>query len=320
MSQAKTERLVNLTMALMATPRLLTVSEIGRLVEGYEPDDSPTGGDAFRRMFERDKEELRELGVPLQTGYLDPLGEDEIGYRISRSDYALPEITLEPDEAAALGLAARLWSSTQLSSATTSALRKLSAAGVEPQAPPGLAVRVDSAEASFDPLYDAIAVRREVTFTYRAPGAEPMVRHLQPWGLVSWHGRWYVGGHDLDRGAPRVFRLSRIVSPVEQAGKSEAYEIPSAMDVRSMVTVRFADEDRPSRPARIRVAPGAGHRLRATGTPDADDVDVLTLDFVSLTGFAELLAGYGPNVVVLDPAELRDAVVDRLRAVVGAGR
>jgi len=318
-SQAKTERLVNLTMALMATPRLLTVSELGRLVEGYEPDDSPTGGDAFRRMFERDKEELRELGVTLQTGFVDPLQEDEVGYRILRSDYALPDLALEPDEAAALGLAARLWSSTQLSTATTSALRKLAAAGVDPQPPPGLEVRVEAIEPSFDPLFDAVSTRTVATFDYRRPGSDPTTRQVQGWGLVSWHGRWYLGGYDLDREAPRVFRLSRISGPVAVAGRPGAYEIPAGVDVRSMVTSANDDPVQP-RTARLRVTPGAGHHLRGTGTSVDGDPDLLDVEFVSLSGFADTLAGYGSSVVVLDPADLREAVVERLRAVVGTAR
>jgi predicted DNA-binding transcriptional regulator YafY len=316
-SQAKTERLVNLTMALMATPRLLTVAELGRLVEGYDPDDSPTGGDAFRRKFERDKEELRELGIPLQTGYVDPLAEDEIGYRIARADYALPDIALEPDEAAALGLAARLWSSTQLSTTANSALRKLAATGADPQPPPDLDVQLEVGEASFDPLFDAVSNRQEVTFEYRRPGAEPMNRRLQPWGLVSWHGHWYVGGYDLDRDAPRVFRLSRVRGRVQTVGKAGAYEVPPGFEVRAMVDAEAPHDQRPARQATVRLAPGTSHRLRATGNPVDGEPNVFDLEFVSLSGFAEVLAGHGPNVVVLEPPDLRDAVVERLRALAG---
>src|SRR3954469_8513944 len=119
----------------MATSRYLSVHEIAELVEGYEPGETAESEIAFRRMFERDKEELRKLGVPLETG-TPRAYDDEIGYRIPRRDYALPDLHLDADEAAALGLAARLWSSASLATASAGALRKLEAAGVDPRPPP----------------------------------------------------------------------------------------------------------------------------------------------------------------------------------------
>ncbi|WP_462187716.1 MULTISPECIES: helix-turn-helix transcriptional regulator [unclassified Frankia] len=112
----------------MATSRFLTVSQIGELVEGYEPGRTEEEQDAFRRMFERDKAYLREIGIPLETG-ADSAFSNEIGYRIRRGDYALPDIALEPDEAAALAVAGSLWSSTALAGPAASALRKLAAGG-----------------------------------------------------------------------------------------------------------------------------------------------------------------------------------------------
>ena len=133
MSAKKTERLLNLVIALLATRRFLSVQEIRLAVPGYGQGAEET----FRRMFERDKEELRELGVPLETGSHAAAHDDELGYRIARRDYELPDIALEPDEAAALGLAARLWQSGRLAGATGSALLKLRAAGVDPPEAPG---------------------------------------------------------------------------------------------------------------------------------------------------------------------------------------
>jgi predicted DNA-binding transcriptional regulator YafY len=317
-TQAKTERLVNLTLALMAAPRFLTVAELGRLVQGYEPDGTDTGGDAFRRMFERDKEELRELGIPLQTGPVDALWADELGYRIARSDYALPEITLDPDEAAALGLAARLWSSAELAEATSSALTKLSAAGIEPIPPPvGLEARLDASEPSFGALYDAVATHREVRFGYRRPGGVEAARRLQPWGLTSWRGRWYVAGQDLDRQAPRVFRLSRITSPVAGVGAPGAYQPPVDLDVRSLVMAADPDDPPVTGVARIRVVAGAGQRLRHGATQVGSDPDLLDVPFADLAGFADLITSYGPDAVVEGPPQLRSLVVDRLTALAG---
>src|SRR6059058_1138322 len=125
-SSRRTERLLNLVICLLHTRSYLTAERIHDLVPGY--DDTPSA-EAFKRAFERDKEDLRDLGIPLETG-TNSAFDDEPGYRIARRDYALPEITLESDEAAAVGLAARMWSSAALGSAATRALRKLEAAGV----------------------------------------------------------------------------------------------------------------------------------------------------------------------------------------------
>lgn len=313
MPQAKTERLVNLTLALMAAPRFLTVAELGRLVEGYQPDGSETGGDAFRRMFERDKEELRELSIPLQTGPVDGLWGDELGYRIARSDYALPEITLDPDEAAALGLAARLWSSAQMAAATSSALTKLSAAGIEPIPPPaGLEARLDASEPSFGPLYDAVVARQEVRFGYRRPGNAETSRRLHPWGLTSWRGHWYVAGQDLDRAAPRVFRLSRVTTGAVGFGPPGAYQPPADLDVRSLVQAADPDDPQVAGTARIRVVPGAAHRLRRGATSVGSDPDLLDVPYADLIGLADLVTSCGPDAVVEDPPQLRQLVVQRL--------
>ncbi|MGH3745402.1 MAG: helix-turn-helix transcriptional regulator [Mycobacteriales bacterium] len=313
MPQGKSERLVNLTMALMATSRFVTVEEISRLVDGYDPPGGDVTDAAFRRMFERDKEQLRELGIPVETGPVDPLYGDDLGYRIRRSDYALPPLQLEPDEAAALGLAARFWSSAELASASASALRKLAAGGVDAVTPVGFEARVDAADPAFAPLTEAVRARRAVTFPYRRPGADETRRRLEPWGVVSRRRNWYVVGLDRDRGAERVFRLSRITGPVEFDGDPGAYPIPDGVDLRAAVSDAAPSE--PTATARIRLAGGVGTRLRRRGTVAGD---VLELPYADDERLAEELLGYGPGAVVLEPPSLRDEVVRRLRALVGS--
>src|SRR4051794_36172622 len=210
MAARRTERLLNLVICLLHTRSFLTAERVRELVAGY--DEAPTD-DAYKRMFERDKEDLRDLGIPLETG-TNSAFDDEPGYRIARRDYALPEITLEPDEAAAVGLAARMWSSASMSEAATLALRKLEAAGVEgtPRRG-GRRPRLEATSAAFPALAEAVHDGRVVRFDYRTAAAgEPSTRTVEPWGVVWWHGRWYLVGHDRDRDATRVFRLSRITS------------------------------------------------------------------------------------------------------------
>ncbi|MFC6713799.1 helix-turn-helix transcriptional regulator [Branchiibius cervicis] len=214
----KTERLLNLVICLLYTRRPLSKARIHEAVPQYAQTASD---EAFDRMFERDKEELRELGIPLRTEPLDPLFDDEPGYRIDQRDYALPQIAFEPDELAVLGLASRTWQQASLAGPAASALRKLQAADVERDVDSiiGLEPRVRTSEPAFAPVKDAVLDRVAVRFTYRRPGGAATERTVQPWSVVNHLGRWYVAGFDQDRQAPRVFRLSRIEGPVRRTGK-----------------------------------------------------------------------------------------------------
>jgi len=313
MSRRKTERLLSLVLCLLAARRHLTAEQIRTAVPGY-----PGPGEAFKRMFERDKDELRELGIPLETG---PARDDDIGYRISRHDYELPEIRFETDEAAVLGLAARVWRRAELAEAAAGGLLKLRAAGVESEDIPGIEPRVRTDDAAFPAIWQAVRDRRPLAFSYQAVGrAVPQRRHLEPWGVVSRYGRWYVGGHDRDREAARVFRLSRVKGPVSFDGPPGSFTVPAGTDVRDLVR-SWGGPDPPRRTAVLRVRQGAGYGLRqwaATsrqGPPDEPGWDRLECPFSEVDWLAGHLASFGPDVVVLDPPDLREAVVGRLKAV-----
>ena len=312
MSRRKTERLLGLVVCLLSSERYLTALQIRAAVPGY-----PESFEAFKRMFERDKEELRELGIPLETGSNSPLDE-EAGYRIPRQAYVLPEIRLEPDEAAVLSLAAGVWRRAELAGAAAGALLKLRAAGVDAEETPqpGIEPRLQAGEAAFGPLWQAVRDRRPVAFAYRAAGrSEPQQRHLEPWGVVNRHGRWYVAGHDRDRDAARVFRLSRIEGPVEFSGPAGSVTVPDGVDVRE--TVREWDtQPPPQRAAVLRVRQGAGHGIRRYATsvrPDGAGWDLVETPFSDVAWFAEHLASFGRSVVVAEPADLREAVITQLK-------
>jgi len=312
MSRRKTERLLGLVVCLLSSERYLTALQIRAAVPGY-----PESFEAFKRMFERDKEELRELGIPLETGSNSPLDE-EAGYRIPRQAYVLPEIRLEPDEAAVLSLAAGVWRRAELAGAAAGALLKLRAAGVDAEETPqpGIEPRLQAGEAAFGPLWQAVRDRRPVAFAYRAAGrSEPQQRHLEPWGVVNRHGRWYVAGHDRDRDAVRVFRLSRIEGPVEFSGPAGSVTVPDGVDVRE--TVREWDtQPPPQRAAVLRVRQGAGHGIRRYATsvrPDGAGWDLVETPFSDVAWFAEHLASFGRSVVVAEPADLREAVITQLK-------
>jgi proteasome accessory factor B len=313
-SSRRAERLVNLVLCLLSTRQFLTAERIRTAVPGYEPDDGTARADeAFKRMFERDKAELRELGVPLETGTASVF-DQEPGYRIAHREYALPDIILEPDEAAAVGIAARLWQHAGLAAAASSGLAKLRAAGVEvdPQATLGVepVVTVDPA---FGPLTSAARDRRAVTFSYRVPEVDdPATRRLEPWGVVCWRGRWYVVGHDRDRDATRCFRLSRIVGNVRPVGRSSAFVPPPNVDLISYVAGFDGPVQRTGR-AVVVARPGRAAGLRRWAS--AVDGDRLTLPYADVERLASTLAGYGPDVFVEGPPEVRDAVIQQLKEV-----
>jgi proteasome accessory factor B len=319
-SRSRTERLVNLVICLLSTRRFLTAAQIAATVPGYEHDaDDPREHEAFQRKFERDKAELRELGVPLEIGTAS-IFDAEPGYRIARRDYGLPDIPLAPDEAAAVGVAARLWRHAGMAAAASSGLAKLRAGGVEVDGQATLGVEpVVAVDPAFTPLATAARERRAVTFAYRVPERDDSAtRHLQPWGVVCWRGRWYVVGHDTDRDAARCFRLSRITGAVRLVGPTGAYSPPADLDLISHVA-RWSGPRERTRSARVLARPGraAGVRRWAEQIEQSPDGDILTLRYAEPHGLAAWLVRYGPDVIVLEPAEVRDAIVCRLRDMAG---
>jgi proteasome accessory factor B len=318
----RAERLVNLVIALLGTRQYVSAAKIRATVPGYEADDGTERADeAFKRMFERDKAELREIGVPLETGRTSVF-DTEDGYRIARGDYELPDITLTGEEAAAVGLALRLWQSAQLAGAAQSALVKLRAAGVDVDQTRGIPLqpRLDAGEPAFEPCYAAARDRRELTFDYRRPDEDtPVRRRVQPWGVVAWHGHWYLVGHDQDRQAPRVFRLSRVTGTPRASGPAGAFEPPAGLDLAAVVAGQARREETV---VVVRARPGTAHGLRRTGTaldpaPDGDDrVELRTTEPGAL---ADQLAAYGADVLVESPAGMRAAVVERLTRLAAMG-
>lgn len=321
MATVRAERLVNLVLCLLSTRQYLTAERIRGIVPGYA--DAPSD-EAFFRTFERDKAELRDLGVPLETGR-NSVFDSTDGYRIARRDYELGDIDLEPDEAAAVALAGRLWESPELTGAARGALLKLRAAGVDVDegATDGIEPKVRTGEPAFPAMLAAVQQGKAVVFDYRRPGSvEAQRRDVEPWGVVSWRGRWYVVGHDRDRDARRCFRLSRVIGDVEATGPPGQVQSPPDVDLLRIVT----GEEQPAPPsttARLWVADGRAQGLRRrgklVGTMDVDGRrgDVLELDLSYPESAAGWIAGFGPDVGVLEPDTLRKAVYETHLGVAG---
>lgn len=220
-SVSRTERLLNLVIALLSTRAALSRASIQRTVAGYDPEASVA---AFERMFERDKDELRGMGVPIRT-VTDAHGEVQ-GYVIDAEEYATRDLNLTVDELAVLNVAAQLWDNAVLESAAVTAVRKLESSIDETVAGPATTFGVLTArDAALLPLLRAVRDGRTVRFEYRKPGLnEATKRTVEPWSLHSRDGHWYLVGADVghgelgelgELGKQRVFRVSRIQGAVQ---------------------------------------------------------------------------------------------------------
>lgn len=324
MSASRTERLLNLLIALLGTRYGRSKEFLRENIQAYR--DSPSE-EAFERMFERDKGDLRAMGIPLETRRLPGAFEEDPGnvsYRIPKEKYQLPKIRFTAAEAAVLALAGRLWGRATLGGAASRAVRKIGMrvtdAGPEPASEPLLEPRISAREPGFEDLLEAVSTRRTVSFDYRGrEDDQPRRRRVQPWGLGLKFNHWYFIGWDLDRQSRRTFRLSRVCSEVLLS--EERFERPSDFSVTQALEGLATS---PVQEARLLVRHGRGQGLRqrqadAGETPNCEtpaDWDAMTVHYSSWGDFAAEIAGYGPDVRLLSPADLRAEVARRLEAVV----
>ncbi|WHP17815.1 WYL domain-containing protein [Cellulomonas sp. ES6] len=318
------ERLLNLVIALVHTPGRMTKEQIRRTVAGY---GDAASDEAFERMFERDKDTLRELGIPVTTVTAAGHG-DDIGYRVDQDAYALPPLELTAAELGALSLAAEFWQDRSVRADTSRALTKLRAVGAGSGATDlaaGLVPRVRAGGDAFRPLLDAVQARQRVRFTYRAANTgEVRERLVEPWRLVARRGGWFLVGRDVDRAAPRSYRLSRIEGRVRPDGDDGAFDPPATQQMESALRSWDAGQERT---AVLALRPERAEALRARGSAtalpaDADpalravvaDRDLVRVPYRATWELAEEVAGYGDAVLVADPPALRAAVLRLLRS------
>jgi proteasome accessory factor B len=315
------ERLFSLVLALLATESGLTKSEILSSVQGYRQRYDPAGGNAsLERQFERDKDDIRELGVPLETveDPSDAGNNQALRYRIPKGSYDLPpDIAFSPEEMTLLGLAATVWREGSLSAESRRAIMKLRSLGVESDGTVlGYAPRLRARDSAFEPLSIALEKHNIVTFEYLKPGeASARTRTVAPLALVQHQGRWHLTGIDQDAHGSRTFLLSRIVGSVRTTPKTFT---PEGSDF----AVHALDElDRVwnSNTAHLTVAPNSDAAARLSKQPGAEfDGDTMMLHYSDVNILADQLAGFGPEVVVIDPPDLRERVIDRLRSTLAA--
>jgi proteasome accessory factor B len=307
----KTERLVNLTIALLATKRYLTKSEIFRTVDGYEGNE-----DSKERMFERDKDDLRNLGIEIEVGSFDPLFEDEAGYRIKPESYQFQLGEVNAEEITLLSLAAEAWRGASLGSSALTALNKLHAIGIESDTELllGLAPAFVMEDENLEIAISAITSRTALSFTYLNEELEPQSRALEPFAVTSRYGHWYILGRDLDRDALRIFRLDRISGVLKVQGRPGSFEIPKDIDVSAAFS-----SSTDLRTAQIFLRDGRGLNLRNRANPVVDDGTPIGWQKFEITyrdhqRFVEEVLWYGDDVVVETPRELRDEIIGCLKS------
>lgn len=308
------ERVLDLLIALAQTQVAMTRGEIRRNVNGYAPEDGdPRTDAAFERMFERDKEMLKDLGVPLVT--LHGTGHyDDIRYRVDLNEYELPDVRLSAAELGALAVASHVWDGSILARTARRGLTKLKGAtttAAEEVFSPS--IRLYEPDTELPALFEALTERVPVVFSYAATSTgQETTRTVEPWQLTVKDNGWYLQGWDRDRSAGREFRVSRITSRVRPLQEPFQGPTPEVTDPEHAVTT-----------ARVQLRPGAASVLRARGEflSAQGKWEVYDVPMRDLISFAGELAAYGPRVRVVDPPELRDRVIAKLRgAAVAAGK
>ncbi len=305
----KNERLVNLTIALLATKRYLTKNEIFRNIDGYEGN-----AEAKERMFERDKDDLRKLGIQIEVGGLDPLFDDEAGYRIRPESYALSLRDLTPTQVTLLSLAAQAWQDAAFTDLSQQALRKLTSIGLDTDSSqlPVLAPKLVGADENLRGALDALTSLTTIEFDYLNIQGVAQKRQLQVYGVQARKSHWYLIGLDTEKSAIRNFRVDRIQGEVLSIGKSQSYVIPPSFEITEL-------EPAIETPlAVLQVRPGAGYQLRrmANTVETADDWDLLEVPIFDLDFITNLILWHGEDVMVSSPPQLRSAVMSALEKLV----
>lgn len=309
----KSERLLQLTCALLFAERGLTKQELFAAIKVYA-DDVASGLDApsLDRKFERDKADLRSTGIQVVTANpnADP---DEIRYIIAEDTFVWPQhVELSGKQLQLLKLAAQVWAQASMQDDAGQALVRLRALGIEPAAEDliGYAPRINTHEPSFVPLSHAIDDRTVVTFDYRKADGAVESREVQPWSLHSIDGQWLLQCFDVKRKEPRNFLLKRIVSKVTTKFLNDE---PQVFDEPSLEARSSAENDLrqliASQVAELRIARDsqAWFHFRLDDQPNQDaEFGTAVFQYMDLHLLAEELRDFALDIKIVRPKELAE--------------
>ena len=309
MVSRKSERLINLTIALLATKRFITKSEIFKTIEGYE--GSP---ESKERMFERDKDDLRSLGIEIEVGSFDPLFNDEAGYRIKQERYQLDLGDVTALEISLLSLAAQAWQGASLDDAAQRALVKLNSLGiaVDEENIPDSAPFFSDGGLELPIITRAIAEHQILEFTYRNYELSEEVRSVVPIGLSTRSGFWYLTGVDQSIEEIRTFRFDRVIGTFTVKKGPKDFETPENFDSK-----RIFERDKDTH-AVIDIRRGKGTSLRAlaSSTKSIGEWDQVQIPILDMRTLSALILWHGDDVYVHSPIELREIIIASLKDLV----
>lgn len=311
MSSAKTERLINLTMALLASRRYMKKAEIFRSVAGYSGSQ-----ETKERMFERDKDDLRSLGIEIDVGGHDPLFEDEPGYRIAPESYQLPPQGLTSQELGIIAIALDMWRGSPSETSSESIARRFGSLGIDSIKPRDIGLSLHNFnEAGLLEVTQGLAERRAIRFMYRKNESQTAeIREVHPLGMCAWKGSWYIVGEDLNKNEVRAFKLSRITSQIERFGPHDAFEIPEDFDVREYLIMFSQSELK----ALLHVRKNQVYSLRNQAEsidPFDDEWDAIKLPIDDVDSLLREILSFGDSVIVQEPEFLRKNIRHALQRV-----
>ena len=302
MSAQKTERLINLTLAMLATKKYLTKSEIFNTVAGY------TGtAETMERMFERDKDELRELGIEIEVGGLDPLFEDDQGYLIRSETFQLDSSAFENEELLYLTMAVNLWHDSALQANSKAALLKIQSLSgpIESNSVNLPMIRDAENSKTLATAFESVEKRYALNFQYK--GSD---RNVEPYGLYIQDGFWYLVANEAN--AIKSFKLQRIEGELKRVGKVSSFIKPTEFDLATFLAKSRSVK---KEIAVLRVRKNQGHALRSkyAVTEIDDEWDQMSLEYGFDQEIIQTILWYGSNVLVESPEKLRSDIKLRLK-------
>jgi proteasome accessory factor B len=306
----KIERLINLTIALLATKRYLTKSEIFNSVDGYE--GTP---ETKERMFERDKDDLRSLGIEIEVGSFDPLFNDEAGYNIKQEKYQFEFGDISSTDVSLLSLAAEAWQAASFGDVAQKALLKLRSIGIASDeiSIPGSVHKLNDGGQDLSLITKAIAQNQILNFAYLDSSMQSFARRVVPIALSTRSGYWYLSGVDQEIQEIRTFRIDRIQGEVSASQGPRDFETPVGFDASKALshspTNDFAVID-------VRVGKATSLRALAISTKSLGEWDQIRVPIFNLDSMASLVLWHGQDALVQEPDNLKELVIQHLEALV----